>query len=154
MDAALDLSGVQDATRPPANATLVRDVPRSAFFELAQTWKQRYQATLVSMQLEGNDEQPVQSLIQAGVMERPLSSPDWLQTAKERASLDLLVSVDTSVAHLAGALGIPTVLMLSAPADWRWGQSGHQTFLYDAMSLVRCASPGDWSQVLQQADER
>ena len=56
------------------------------------------------------------------------------------------------MAHLAGALGIPTVLMLSAPADWRWGQSGRQTFLYDAMRLVRCAAPGDWSQALQQAD--
>ena len=57
-------------------------------------------------------------------------------------SIDLLVSVDTSLAHLAGALGVPTVLMLSAPADWRWGQAGDQTFLYDAMTLVRCAAPG------------
>ena len=63
------------------------------------------------------------------------------------------MSVDTSVAHLAGALGIPTVLMLNAPADWRWGQAGHRTFLYDAMTMVRCASPGDWSQALQQADQ-
>ena len=137
----------------PERSARVRDVPRQAFFELAQTWRERHRATLVSLQLEGHEEQPVQSLIQAGVMEQPLSSPDWLQTAEELASLDLLVSVDTSVAHLSGALGIPTVLMLSAPADWRWGQVGHQTFLYDAMILVRCASPGDWSQVLQQADE-
>ena len=64
-----------------------------------------------------------------------------MQTAEVLASLDLLVSVDTSVAHLAGALGIPTVLMLNAPADWRWGQSGHRTFLYDSMTLVRCAAP-------------
>ena len=56
------------------------------------------------------------------------------------------------MAHLAGALGIPTVLILSAPADWRWGQSGRQTFLYDSMCLVRCATPGDWSEALQQAD--
>ena len=83
---------------------------------------------------------------------RALCSPDWLQTAEELASLDLLVSVDTSVAHLAGALGVPTVLMLNAPCDWRWGQADDQTFLYDAMTLVRCAAPGDWSQALQQAD--
>ena len=104
------------------------------------------------MQLEGHDEQPVQGLIQAGVLEQPLRSPDWLQTAKALKSLDLLVSVDTSVAHLAGALGVHTVLMLSAPADWRWGQVERQTFLYSDMPLVRCAVPGNWSQALQQAD--
>ena len=63
------------------------------------------------------------------------------------------VDEDYLVDTLAGALGIPTVLMLNAPADWRWGQAGRQTFLYDAMTLVRCAAPGDWSQVFQQADE-
>ena len=87
----------------PERSARVRDVPRQAFFELAQTWRERHRATLVSLQLEGHEEQSVQSLIQAGVMEQPLSSPDWLQTARELASLDLLVSVDTSVAHLAGA---------------------------------------------------
>ena len=97
--------------------------PRQAFFELAQKWRHRYQATLVSLQLEGHDQQPVRGLIEEGELEQPLRSPDWLQTAEELASLDLLVSVDTSVAHLAGALGIPTLLMLNAPADWRWGRS-------------------------------
>ena len=105
------------------------------------------------MQLEGHDETQVHSLIDSGVLEWALHSPDWLKTAEALESLDLLVSVDTSVAHLAGALGIPTVLILSAPADWRWGQTGCQTFLYDSMRLVRCAAPGDWSQALQQADQ-
>ena len=137
----------------PERSARVRDVPSQAFFELAQTWRERHRATLVSLQLEGHEELPVQSLIEAGVLEQPLRSPDWLRTAEVLASLDLLVSVDTSVAHLAGALGIPTVLMLSAPADWRWGQAGNQTFLYEAMILVRCAAPGDWSQILPRADE-
>ena len=88
------------------------------------------------MQLEGHDDQPVQDLIQAGVLEQPLCSPDWLQTAETLESLDLLVSVDTSVAHLAGALGVPTVLMLNAPADWRWGQVSHQDF------SLRCNDSG------------
>ena len=144
-------AGRHKSPQPERNAR-VRDVPRQAFFELAQIWRQRHQATLVSMQLEGHDEQPVQALIQTGVLEQPLHSADWLQTAEVLSSLDLLISVDTSVAHLAGALGVPTVLMLNAPADWRWGQVGHQTFLYDAMTVVRCSDPGDWSQVLQQVD--
>ena len=136
----------------PERSARVRDVPRQAFFELACTWRQRFQASLVSMQLEGHEEQPVDGLIKSGVLDQPLRSPDWLRTAQVLESLDLLVSVDTSVAHLAGALGVPTVLMLSAPADWRWGQGGYQTFLYDSMTLVRCAIPGEWSQVLQHAD--
>ena len=119
---------------------------------MALKWRQRYHATLVSVQLEGHDQQPVQGLIQAGDLAQPLRSPDWLETAEALESLDLLVSVDTSVAHLAGAFGIPTVLMLSAPADWRWGQAGHQSLLYESMTLVRCVVPGDWSHVLQEAD--
>ena len=117
----------------PERSARVRDVPRQAFFELAQIWRERYQATLVSMQLEGHDEQPVRSLDRRpDLLEQPLHSPDWLQTAEVLESIDLLVSVDTSVAHLAGALGIPTVLMLpqrlrwARPflyADWRWGQA-------------------------------
>ena len=42
--------------------------------------------------------------------------------------------------------------MLNAPADWRWGQSDNKTFLYDQMKLLRCADPGDWSEVLQKVD--
>jgi ADP-heptose:LPS heptosyltransferase len=94
----------------------------------------------------------VQQWIQAGSIEQPLKSPDWLQTAAVMDGIDLLVSVDTSVAHLAGAMGVPTVMLLSAPADWRWGQSGERTFLYDSLRLARCARPGDWQGALEQAD--
>ena len=72
------------------------------------------------------------------MLEQPLHSPDWLKTAEVLESIDLLVSVDTSVAHLAGALGIPTVLMLSAPADWRWGQRVARPSLRRDASGLRC----------------
>ena len=144
-------AGRHQAPQPERSAR-VRDVPKQPFFELVRKWKDSYEVSLSSMQLEGHDEQPVLGLLQAGLLDQPLTSPDWLQTAKVLQSLDLLVSVDTSVAHLAGALGVPTILMLSAPADWRWSQVGCQTFLYDSFTLVRCASPGDWTQVLQQTD--
>ena len=144
-------AGHHQAPQPERSAR-VRDVPREAFFQLAQQWSKHYKASLVSLQLEGNNDAPAKSLIERGLLEQPLYSTDWLQTAEVLESLDLLVSVDTSVAHLAGALGVPIVLMLSAPADWRWGQSGCQTFLYDSMRIVRCAVPGDWSQALKQAD--
>ena len=124
----------------PERSARVRDVPRQAFFQLAQQWRKDHQATLVSLQLDGHDEVLVRTLIEDGVLAQTLHSPDWLQTAEVLESLDLLVSVDTPVAHLAGALGIPTVLILSAPADWRWGQSGRRTFLYDLMCTLCVAS--------------
>ncbi|TCD58131.1 tetratricopeptide repeat-containing glycosyltransferase family protein [Synechococcus sp. BS55D] len=136
----------------PERSARVRDVPLQAFFLLAEQWRQRHQARLLSLQLEGHADEPVQGLIQKGVLEQPLRSPDWLETAEVLETLDLLVTVDTSVAHLAGALGVPTVLLLSCPADWRWGQHGEHTFLYRCMHLARCAVPGDWSQALSQAD--
>ena len=141
------------AAPQPERSARVRDVPKQAFFKLALSWRQRHKASLVSMQLEGHEEPPVLDLVQEGVLEQPLRESNWLQTAEVLASLDLLISVDTSVAHLAGAIGIPTVLMLNAPADWRWGQTGRQTFLYETLTIVRCTVPGDWSQVLRQVDQ-
>ena len=79
-DDVLDWYGVQGAIKLPERSARVRDVPSRAFFEL-QRWRQRHHATLVSMQLEGNDEESVKSLIEAGIMEPALRSSDWLQTA-------------------------------------------------------------------------
>ena len=77
------------------------------------------------------DQEPVQQMILSGDLEQPLRSLNWLQTAEVIDGLDVVVSVDTSAAHLAGALG-SQLMRLSCPADWRWGQSGERTFLYDS----------------------
>jgi Tetratricopeptide repeat/Glycosyltransferase family 9 (heptosyltransferase) len=65
-------------------------------------------------------------------------------------NLDLIVSVDTSVAHLAGALGRPVWTMLAAHADWRW-MTGDRTTSpwYPSMRLLRQKRPGDWSNVIE-----
>ena len=65
------------------------------------------------------------------------------------ASLDVVVTVCTSVAHLAGAMGKPTFLMLSALPDWRWGREGRTTPWYPSMRLYRQKRFGDWSDVVQ-----
>lgn len=72
---------------------------------------------------------------------------NFAQTANVLAHMDAVVTVDTSVAHLAGSLGIPTFLILSTLADFRW-ETGETTPWYPSVQLVRQRVPGDWSTVV------
>ena len=74
-------------------------------------------------------------------------SMDVLATAALIASLDRIVTVDTMVAHLAGALGRPVHLLLKADADWRWGRA-HRTTWYRRTTIHRQQRPGDWTAAL------
>jgi ADP-heptose:LPS heptosyltransferase len=76
---------------------------------------------------------------------------DFADTAALAANLDLVVSVDTSVAHLAGALGRPTWLLLPTPPDWRWLLGREDSPWYPTMRLFRQETPGDWSGVAARA---
>jgi hypothetical protein len=68
-------------------------------------------------------------------------------TAAIVAQLDLVISVDTGVAHLAGAMGIPTWLLLPWRPDWRWSPAANDTPWYPSMRLFHAAEPG-WTNVL------
>ncbi len=84
----------------------------------------------------------------------PQLSFNWLDTAQLLASLDGLVSVDTSMAHLGGAMGIPTYVLLPYTPDWRWGLRSRQTPWYPTARLIRQAKPKDWQSVVHAlADE-
>jgi hypothetical protein len=64
------------------------------------------------------------------------------------ARLDLVVTVDTLVAHLAGALGVPVWLMLHFAADWRWLLERDDSPWYPTLRLYRQSRPGDWEPVV------
>jgi len=78
---------------------------------------------------------------------------NFLATAQYIRQMDLIISVDTAVAHLAGAMGTTTWLLLDYAADWRWGSHPNQTEWYQSMRLFRQKRPGDWSGVIQQVQK-
>jgi ADP-heptose:LPS heptosyltransferase len=75
---------------------------------------------------------------------------DFADTAAVMAQLDLVVTVCTSVAHLAGALGRPTWVMLSRSPDWRWLLDRGDSPWYPTARLFRQTTAGDWDGVVGQ----
>lgn len=75
---------------------------------------------------------------------------DFADTAALIANLDLIISVDTAVAHLAGAMGKPVWLLLPFPPDWRWMLDRTDSPWYPTVKLFRQQKPGDWDTVIRR----
>lgn len=80
----------------------------------------------------------------------PTLSSSWLETAALLTMLDGIVTVDTGLAHLSGALGLPTYVMLPFSPDWRWGLGTDHTRWYPSATLIRQKEPKDWHGVINQ----
>lgn len=70
--------------------------------------------------------------------------------AAQISALDLVITIDNSTAHLAGALGVPVWLMLPFAPDWRWQRERANSPWYPRMRLFRQATAGDWQPVIEQ----
>jgi ADP-heptose:LPS heptosyltransferase len=75
---------------------------------------------------------------------------DFADTARIIEQLDLVISVDTSVAHLAGAMGKDLIVMLKKNPDWRWHADGPETVWYPSARLFRQDSYANWASVVRR----
>ncbi len=77
-----------------------------------------------------------------------------LALAATIANLDLVITVDTLAAHLAGALGKPACLLLQHAADWRWMYARTESPWYPSLQLFRQPVPGDWASAVRGVQQR
>ena len=103
--------------------------------------------TLVSLQKDITQRPPLAGLC-SFLRDPDTPLVDFMATARVMAGLDLIVTVDTSVAHLAAAMGRPVWLLLSRACDWRWMTQRSDTPWYPTMRLFRQPNLGDWSAVM------
>jgi tetratricopeptide (TPR) repeat protein len=78
---------------------------------------------------------------------------DFAATASAIAQLDLVISIDTAVAHLAGAMARPVWVLIPFAPDWRWMLNREDSPWYPTVRLFRQAKPGDWAGVLQKVHD-
>ncbi|MBF0622433.1 MAG: tetratricopeptide repeat protein [Magnetococcales bacterium] len=79
---------------------------------------------------------------------------DFADTAAVVTQLDLVITIDTAMAHLAGALGKPVWMLTAQTPDWRWQTNRDDCDWYPTMTLFRQQNPGDWSYPIKQIIEK
>jgi len=146
-----DMADGSDAPRPFDKRAIPLDMLMPLFALPHVEWH------VMQTDIEAADRDVLAQLLQTHpVVHRSLAFKDFGDTANALAELDHLVSIDTSVAHLAGAMARPVTLLLPLAADWRWSACDAVTGAsawYPSVQPVRQRYRGDWSGPVQQAAE-
>ena len=108
-------------------------------------------ANFVSLQKQLKADE-VEQLSHAGIANLGPEFADFGNTAAAIANLDLVICVDTAIAHLAGAMGKPVWLMLPAAADFRWLRDRDDSPWYPTMRLFRQQHLGEWDEVIARVE--
>ena len=132
---------VSGDARHPHDA--LRSIPLEAFRSILA-----YPAQWVLLQTELRDDDLATRDTLEGLRVPGAALVDFGDTAGLAANLNLVITVDTAVAHLAGSLGVPTWLLLAHAPDYRWMLNRSDTPWYPSMRLFRQPRPGDWPAVL------
>lgn len=126
-----------------------RSIPLALFARLAEVPG----ATFYSLQVGAPAEQVRQLPPPQRLIDLQDEQQDFCDTAAIVANLDLVVSVDTSVAHLAGAMGKPVWILLHNAPDWRWLLEREDSPWYPSARLFRQSRHGNWQDVLERVED-
>jgi tetratricopeptide (TPR) repeat protein len=129
---------------PGYSADLFRSIPLRHFAPLLGD--AGLSVHLVQTDIRAGDDAVVAA--HPGVVDLRRELGDFADTAAVLAQMDLVITVDTAVAHLAGALARPVWVLLPYAADWRWLQDRNDSPWYPTARLFRQEVPGDWGPVL------
>ena len=99
-----------------------------------------------SFQVGQGTELPFPGIVPMG----PVIRRSFADTAYALSAMDLVLTVDTSIAHLAGALGLPTFVLVAALPDWRWLIDRDDSPWYPTLRIYRQPAPGDWTSVIEK----
>jgi tetratricopeptide (TPR) repeat protein len=141
--------GIAWSGRPRQGEFRNRPIPLRLMAALLETPGLRFIA--LQKELREGDAELLQS--HPGVVNLGPALQDFADTAAVISVLDLVISVDTSVAHLAGALGKPVWILLQHAADWRWLLDRHDSPWYPSARLFRQPRLGDWESVIPRVLE-
>lgn len=142
------LSGAKIGIVWRGRTTNIRERWRGASAELFSRFTTTRGLSFVSLQRDARPDEFAKLGI--NVLDAGPGLTDFFDTAAMISSLDLVISTDTAVCHLAGALGIPTWVLLDAGADWRWLQERSDSPWYGSMRLFRQPRAGDWDSVAEE----
>lgn len=123
-----------------------RSIPPEQFLPLTA----HHEMTWISLQKANDDKKKARDHHKTGLIDWMNDIQDFADTAALIENLDLVITVDTAVAHLAGALGKPVWMMNRHAGDFRWMFHRQDTPWYPTMRLFRQPEPGDWTSVLAQ----
>ena len=120
---------------------------------LFDRWRNERFVVIHSLQMGDDADQLEPWCAERGVVDHAQQIGDFLDTACLISQFDLVISVDTAVAHLAGALDVPVWTLLQHNADFRWMRGRSDSPWYRSMTLLRQTKLGDWDGVLEQVHQ-
>ena len=142
--------GLTWAGNPRYKADRARSMRLATLLPLLRTVDAAMNATWISLQKGEAAEQLMGLPGDVCVWDGSSCDCDLAETAALLAGLDLVITTDTSIAHLAGAMDKPVWILLPHLADWRWMEQTETTPWYPSARLIRQTSPGDWAGVLER----
>jgi hypothetical protein len=142
--------GVAFAGNPHHQNDALRSIPLSVFSKIFRHTHLEFH--LVQKDFRAGD---MESLGQfPNVIVHALQIETLADTAAILMAMDMVITVDTSVLHLSGALGLETLGLIAYAPDWRWQLGSSKTHWYPTVSLMRQEHRDDWSPVMRRIDDQ